>query len=74
MQVPEVRHIGTTADGLSLPAVVHSSGVVKLRRGETAKYVQQLRCMADLYEAFDLFASALAKKCASSSACTLLLT
>ena len=39
-----------------------------MRRGETAKYVQQLRCMGDLYEAFDLFAGALAKRCAQAPA------
>ncbi len=31
-----------------------------MRRGETAKYVQQLGTMADLYEAFDHFAGSLA--------------
>lgn len=39
-----------------------------MRRGETAKYVQQLGGMADLYEAFHLFASSLATQCALSLA------
>ena len=35
-----------------------------MRRGETAKYVQQLRALPDLYTAFDLFAASLMQKCA----------
>lgn len=31
-----------------------------MRRGETAKYVQGLATMADLYQAFDRFAASLA--------------
>lgn len=31
-----------------------------MRRGETAKYVQQLGSMADLYLAFERFAASLA--------------
>jgi hypothetical protein len=36
-----------------------------MRRGETAKFVQQLRGLPDLYTAFDGFAAALMHKCAA---------
>ena len=38
------------------------AGVVKMRRGETAKYVQLLTNMGDLYRAFELFSGRLAKQ------------
>lgn len=38
------------------------AGVVKMRRGETAKYVQLLGHMGDLYRAFELFNGRLASQ------------
>ena len=38
------------------------AGVVKMRRGETAKYVQLLGNMGDLYRAFELFSGRLASQ------------
>ena len=40
-----------------------------MRRGETAKYVQQLRALPDLYTAFDLYAATLMERCACMLPC-----
>ena len=47
--------------GLQSNSLTHA-GVVKMRRGETAKYVQLLGNMGDLYRAFELFSGRLASQ------------
>ena len=50
-----------TLPSLAFELCFHT-GVVKMRRGETAKYVQLLGNMGDLYRAFELFSGRLASQ------------
>ncbi|CAL8468888.1 g8429 [Coccomyxa elongata] len=58
--IPQVMAIGTLALCYNNRGVF--TGVVKMRRGETAKYVQQLCTMADLHQAFDRFAGSISAR------------
>ncbi|KAK9815785.1 hypothetical protein WJX72_009464 [[Myrmecia] bisecta] len=59
--IPQVMAIGTLALCWNNHGVF--TGVVKMRRGEVAKYMLSLDTMADLYQAFDHFAAIIAKRC-----------
>ncbi|KAK9915479.1 hypothetical protein WJX75_009807 [Coccomyxa subellipsoidea] len=65
--IPQVMAIGTLAMCYNNHGVF--TGVVKMRRGETAKYVQQLGSMSDLYLAFGRFAASLAAQSSELITC-----
>ncbi|KAK9789390.1 hypothetical protein WJX73_009521 [Symbiochloris irregularis] len=59
--IPQVMAIGTLAECFNNPQVF--TGVVKMRRGETAKYMVSINSMRNVYLAFAHFACIMIKKC-----------
>ena len=57
--MPESESVCLMPDCLTLPC---GAGVVKMRRGQVATFMQQVRSMKDVYQAFHQFATMIAAK------------